>query len=111
MILIRMLQNLGITPEVAVNGKEAVEMALETPFDVILMDVQMPVMDGLEAARIIRDRIQTEAQPIIIAVTAGAIMGEKEKCIAAGMDDFISKPLKREDIRRMVEVIIEKLKH
>ncbi len=110
MILIRMLQNLGITPEVAVNGKEAVEMALETPFDVILMDVQMPVMDGLEAARIIRDRIQTEAQPIIIAVTAGAIMGEKEKCIAAGMDDFISKPLKREDIRRMVEVIIEKLK-
>lgn len=111
MILIRMLQHLGITPEVAVNGKEAVEMAREKTFDVILMDVQMPVMDGLEATRMIRERVHQETQPIIIAVTAGAIMGEKEKCIAAGMDDFISKPLKREDIRRMVEVIIEKLKH
>jgi CheY-like chemotaxis protein len=71
-------------------------MASEDSFDVILMDVQMPEMDGLEATRLIRQTVRS--QPKIIAMTANVTMGEKEECLNAGMDDFICKPINLEEL-------------
>ncbi len=89
------LNNLNIDVDVADNGLEAVGLAAKEKFDLILMDIQMPVMNGFDAASKIREMgIKTP----IIAVTANAVAGEKEKCIKAGMDDFLSKPFKKADL-------------
>jgi len=89
------LNNLNIDVAVADNGQEAVDLASKENFDMILMDIQMPVMNGFDAANKIREMgIKTP----IIAVTANAVAGEKEKCIRAGMDDFLSKPFKKADL-------------
>ncbi len=87
------------------NGKEAVEAYISAPenFDLILMDVQMPVMDGIEATKIIREKQKDSKKIPIIAVTAEVMKGDKEKLLAAGMDDYISKPIKREVIYEMVK--------
>jgi two-component system, sensor histidine kinase and response regulator len=84
----------------AENGKVAVEMASQQPYDLILMDVQMPEIDGLEATRIIRQRM--EIQPIIIAMTANAMKEDKDECLKAGMNDFLSKPVKLEELVNML---------
>lgn len=84
--------------EVAVNGLEAVEKFSCTSYDVILMDVQMPEMDGLKATEEIRKRETSTGDHIpIIAMTAHAMVGDRERCIKAGMDDYISKPIRIED--------------
>ena len=70
------------------------------PFDLVLMDCQMPVMDGFEATRIIRDA--SESRPVIVAVTANAMAGDAERCRAAGMDDYISKPISVRELRRVL---------
>jgi CheY-like chemotaxis protein len=89
-----MLENLGCRVTLAVNGAEAVEADEDTAFDVVLMDMQMPEMDGLEAARAIRDReTRTGRRRVpIIALTANAFAKDAEACYAAGMDEFLSKP-------------------
>lgn len=92
----RVLTKLGYKPEKAVNGKEAVQAMERTPYDLILMDVQMPEMDGMEATRQIRTRIKL--QPIIIAMTANAMQGDKQDCLEAGMNDYISKPIKLDNL-------------
>ncbi len=92
----RVLNKLGYTPKLVNNGKEAVNAMDEKSYDIILMDVQMPVMDGLEATKEIR--LNKRAQPAIIAVTANAMQGDRELCIKAGMDDYISKPIKLETL-------------
>ena len=97
----KILNKLGYKPDVANNGKEAVRMVQEKQYDIILMDVRMPEMDGLEATRTIRRELAI--QPAIIAVTANAIQGDKEECLSAGMDDYISKPIRVEDVKRMLE--------
>ncbi len=89
------LNNFNIDVSVADNGLEAVELAKKEKFDLILMDIQMPVMNGFDASRRIKEMGVTTP---IIAVTANAIAGEKEKCIEAGMDDFLSKPFKKADL-------------
>jgi two-component system sensor histidine kinase/response regulator len=93
----RMLETLGIHPELAVNGQEAVERAASGEFDLVLMDCQMPVKDGYAASRELREneRRTNRARVPIIAMTANALLGDREKCLAAGMDDYISKPVKR----------------
>ncbi|HTE31575.1 MAG TPA: response regulator, partial [Chryseolinea sp.] len=87
----RVLYKLGYQAEIVKNGHEAFQAVMKEQFDVVLMDVQMPEMDGLEATRKIR--AQHVVQPIIIAMTANAIQGDREVCLAAGMDDYISKPV------------------
>ena len=84
------LGHFGLNVEVANNGKEAVEILKTKSFDIVLMDVQMPVMDGYEATRVIRGELQLEVP--IIALTANALKGESDKCLSAGMNDFITKP-------------------
>ena len=102
-LAVMMLQKAGYTVEVAGNGREAVEAIRcgQKPFDIVLMDIQMPEMDGLEATRQIRKDGFTEIP--IIAMTANAMKGDREICIEAGMNDYISKPVKREIVFTIVE--------
>jgi PAS domain S-box-containing protein len=94
------LVNLGYTVRLAANGNEAVEAVLRESFDLVFMDVQMPEMNGYEATSIIR---KEGLKVPIIAVTASAIKGEREKCLEAGMSDFLSKPFKKKDILLVLE--------
>jgi CheY-like chemotaxis protein len=86
------LRNAKLRVVVADNGKEALDILEFSNFDVVLMDIQMPVMDGLEATRLIREQPQFATLPII-AMSAGVTLDEQEKCHAAGMSDFIAKPI------------------
>ena len=95
-VALRMLDRMGYRAEVAANGKEVLEALDRQPFDVILMDVQMPEMDGYEATRRVRER--PGEQPIILAMTANALQGDREECLAVGMDDYLPKPLRPGDL-------------
>jgi signal transduction histidine kinase/DNA-binding response OmpR family regulator len=97
----RMLNKLGYQPDLAKNGKEAIEMVGHEHYDIILMDVQMPEMDGLEATRMIRTCL--EVQPVIIAVTANVMLGDRDDCMQAGMDDYISKPIELNELLAQLE--------
>ncbi|MCE9666492.1 response regulator [Myxococcus stipitatus] len=91
-----MLDRLGYTVETASNGREAVAWTLRMRFDVVLMDLQMPEMDGLEATRRVRKELPPNVQPWVIAMTANAMDSDREQCFAAGMDDFLTKPIRVE---------------
>jgi CheY-like chemotaxis protein len=95
------LQRAGFTIDLASNGHEALEAHKSHPYDLILMDCQMPIMDGFEASRQIRSLDQQ--QPVIIAVTANALVGERERCLGAGMDDYLSKPFQAEQLVAVVK--------
>jgi PAS domain S-box-containing protein len=101
------LQGLGYQIELAANGAIALAMLQEAapvkPFDLVLMDVQMPEMDGLEATRRIRTDIAAAQQPQIVAMTANAMEGDREACIEAGMDDYLSKPIKPAALAQALE--------
>ena len=100
-VALKILDKLGYAADVASNGKEAVQKAVEKQYHIIFMDVRMPEMDGLEATMWLRKKLKT--QSVIIALTANAIEGDKQECLNAGMDDYISKPIKVEDVMRMIE--------
>ncbi len=102
-VAVWMLQRSGLRPDVAGNGREAVQMLNLVPYDLIFMDCQMPEMDGYEAAREIRRREGPERRVTIIAMTAEAIAGAREACLAAGMDDYVSKPVKLGDLSEALE--------
>ena len=99
----RMLVKLGCKVDVAANGDEAVKMWEELPYDLIFMDCHMPVTDGYQATMIIRQREGDERHVPIIALTANAMKGEKEICLQAGMDDFVSKPVRIQDLAAVLE--------
>ncbi|HEY0456390.1 MAG TPA: response regulator, partial [Verrucomicrobiae bacterium] len=106
----RLLQQMGYKADIAGNGREALHALEQKHYDIILMDVQMPEMDGLEATRRIRARQKEPAahpnfqEPImIIAMTANAMHGDREKCMAAGMDDYVPKPVRPEALQAVVE--------
>lgn len=94
----KILGKLGYQPVIANNGKEALGLVTQQEFDLVLMDVQMPEMDGLEATRMIRSTL--EKQPVIMAMTANVLQGDRDLCIQAGMDDYISKPI---DLKELVD--------
>jgi PAS domain S-box-containing protein len=103
----RVLEKLGYTFEIAGTGRRAFELVQQGQFDVVLMDIQMPEMDGYEATRKIRALSDETLRTIpIIALTAHALMEEMEKCIAAGMDEFISKPFQPEILRDKIRLVI-----
>ncbi len=97
-VALRMLERIGFSAEVANNGVEALAALERAHYDVILMDMQMPEMDGLEATRRIVEKYPESRRPYIIALTANAMQGDRERCIAAGMNDYISKPIRMEDL-------------
>jgi PAS domain S-box-containing protein len=106
----RMLRELGHTVTMAANGQEALEAVREGPFDVIFMDVQMPVMDGIQAAMAIRELEKSGAvkgRRTIIAMTANALKGDRDRCLTAGMDGYLAKPILLDELR---EVILQALR-
>jgi len=103
------LERLGYTCDVVGDGKQAVEAALRGGYDAILMDVHMPVMDGFEATAQIREReAELGRHTPIIAMTANALRGERERCLEAGMDDYIAKPFKKDELKTVLERWIQK---
>jgi CheY-like chemotaxis protein len=100
-LAVKILNRLGYKPEVANNGEEVLEIVSLKKFDLILMDVEMTGMDGLEATRMIR--LCLESQPIIVAMTANAMNGDREICLQSGMDDYLSKPVALEELVRILE--------
>jgi len=97
-LALRLLEQMGYRADVASNGIEAVQSVERQPYDVVLMDVQMPEMDGLEASRQICSRWERGQRPTIIAMTANAMQGDREMCLAAGMDDYVSKPIRTDEL-------------
>ena len=93
-LAMRLLQQMGYRADLASNGIEAIECVERQPYDVVLMDVQMPEMDGLEASRRITAKWQAHERPRIVAMTANAMQGDREECLAAGMDDYVTKPIR-----------------
>jgi PAS domain S-box-containing protein len=97
-LTLRLLSKMGYRADVAGNGLEVIEAVERQPYDVILMDVQMPEMDGLEATRRLCAQLDATHRPRIIAMTANAMQGDREMCLAAGMDDYLSKPIRVEEL-------------
>ncbi|NJN46985.1 MAG: response regulator [Candidatus Competibacteraceae bacterium] len=104
-VVAEMLQELGCRVDIVANGSEAVEAIKQHSYDLILMDVQMPELDGYQATAIIRDQEKVaDTAPIpIIAVTANALSGSQEECLAAGMNDYISKPFRQSQLAALLQ--------
>ena len=115
-VILGMLKKLQIIPDLEENGQHALDRIAHNNYDLVLMDCQMPVLDGYEATRKLRDKEATHHSPRvpIIALTAHAAIGEREKCLAAGMDDYLTKPLSKVSLRKILHhwlgesVIVEK---
>jgi len=103
MVAARLLEKLGCRVDVAANGRKAVEMVSLVSYDVIFMDCQMPEMDGFEATQEIRRRESSGLHRPIIAMTANAMQGDRERCLHAGMDDYVSKPIRKADLIEALE--------
>jgi PAS domain S-box-containing protein len=97
-LAVALLGKMGFRADVVTNGAEVLEALARRPYDVVLMDVEMPVMDGLEASRRINQEWPAAKRPRIIAMTANAMQGDREACLAAGMDDYLSKPIRKEEL-------------
>jgi PAS domain S-box-containing protein len=102
-VALKTLERMGYRADVVANGIEALEALARQPYDAVLMDVQMPELDGLEASRRIWREFPPARRPRIIAMTANAMQGDREACLAAGMDDYISKPVQAEQLQSALE--------
>lgn len=101
-VALLMLDQLGYKPDIAGNGKDAIELYRKNQHDLIFMDMQMPGMDGIQSATRIREIQPTDHIPKIIALTASAVKGDRERCLAAGMDEILTKPLLMQDLQSMI---------
>jgi CheY-like chemotaxis protein len=97
-VALRLLERLGYTADVAANGLEALAALERRPYDVVLMDVQMPELDGLDASRRICEQWPPERRPHIVAMTANALPEDREACFAAGMNDYVAKPIRADEL-------------
>lgn len=102
-LTISLLSLMGYRIDAVENGKEVLEILEENDYDIILMDVQMPVMDGIEATEKVIETIPLERQPLVIALTANAMVGDRDKCLEAGMVDYMAKPVKINELQKMIE--------
>jgi len=102
-LALTLLRRFGWTASLACNGFDAIAALEREDFGLVLMDVQMPVMDGFMATREIRRRFPAECQPAIIAFTANTLPGDREQCLAAGMDDYLSKPVDPAEMSEKLE--------
>ena len=93
---------MGVEPDLASSGQEAITMCADKDYDLVLMDIEIPDMDGLAATQILRDTHDADCLPYIVALTANAVAGERDRYLAAGMDDYLSKPI---DIERLTSCI------
>jgi CheY-like chemotaxis protein len=98
MVALKLLDRLGYHADVAANGLQTLEALERQPYDVVLMDVQMPELDGLDASRRIHERWPVERRPRIVAMTANAMADERDACFEAGMDDYVPKPIRLEEL-------------
>jgi len=103
-LALRLLSQMGYRADLASNGIEAIECIERQPYDLVLMDVQMPEMDGLEATRRIVQRWPNGERPRIVAMTANAMQGDREACLAAGMDDYVTKPVRVDELVRALQL-------
>jgi two-component system sensor histidine kinase/response regulator len=103
-LAVRLLEKRGHRVTVAANGREALDALQRESFDLVFMDVQMPEMDGLEATGAIREKEKrTGSHQAIIALTAHAMKGDREKCLAAGMDGYLTKPIRPQELEEILE--------
>jgi two-component system sensor histidine kinase/response regulator len=109
-LAVRILQKRGHIVVVAENGRQAIAALAEQPFDLILMDMQMPELDGVEAAMLIREREKSTRGHIpIIALTANAMSGDRERCLISGMDDYVAKPIQVKELFAAIERVLSSL--
>jgi CheY-like chemotaxis protein len=109
-VAVLLLGRLGIKPDLAGNGQQAVELVRVKSYDIVLMDVQMPVMDGIQATLAIRSSMPADEQPIIVALTAGAMSSDREAAFSAGVDAYLTKPLRLETLREQLDDLRERVK-
>jgi signal transduction histidine kinase/CheY-like chemotaxis protein len=109
-VAVLLLSRLGLKTDLANNGQEAVDMVKSHDYDIVLMDVQMPVMDGIQATLTIRNGLSREDQPIIVALTAGAMSSDREAAFSAGVDAYLTKPLRLETLRDQINDLIERVR-
>ncbi|MGD0951247.1 MAG: response regulator [Methanotrichaceae archaeon] len=101
-VLVEMLKRMGYRADAVADGSEVIQALERQDYDLVLMDVKMPVMDGITATQVIR-KLRLERGPTIVAITAYALEGDREKCLEAGMDDYISKPVQLKELAAILE--------
>ena len=101
-VVLAILAQFGCSADTVPDGRQAVDAVIARPYDLVLMDVHMPEMDGLAAAREIRRIRPAGTSPRIVAITADALQGDREKCLQAGMDDYLTKPIKVAELREIL---------
>ena len=102
-MILKLLQFYGYTADIVENGKEALNAITLKNYNIVFMDVHMPIMDGIEATKELLNNPNIEKKPIVIAITANAMMGDKDICLTAGMSDYLCKPVRLSDIKRVLE--------